>query len=182
VLGAIALMLVRKVSPARASLDEVSSSFDPVFLPGTRRAEKRDMMPAARRGTRRAKRRDMMPGRAEGYDAGRKAGHDAGRAEGYDAGRKDPGLNDHDRPLSKPALGMPISYRIAWPEHPRPIASLPLDFINKAFECLDLIGWQHAARCAAHGNRPNGRGAVRMNQRSGASPRPRRHGTIANRP
>src|SRR6202040_3717250 len=30
-------------------------------LPGTRRAEKQDMMPAVRRGTRRAKRQDMMP-------------------------------------------------------------------------------------------------------------------------
>ena len=34
-----------------------------------------------------------------------------------------------------------------------------LDFINKAFECLDLIGWQHAADVLSHGNRPNGRGA-----------------------
>nr|MDQ6870099.1 Rieske (2Fe-2S) protein [Pseudomonadota bacterium] len=32
-----------------------------------------------------------------------------------------------------------------------------LDFINKAFECLDLIGWH--CRCAAHDHRPNGRGA-----------------------
>jgi hypothetical protein len=32
-----------------------------------------------------------------------------------------------------------------------------LDFINKAFECLDLIGWEHAA-ALAHGGRPDGGG------------------------
>ena len=31
-----------------------------------------------------------------------------------------------------------------------------LDFINKAFECLDLIGWEHAAERAADRGRPDG--------------------------
>ena len=36
-----------------------------------------------------------------------------------------------------------------------------LDFINKAFECLDLIGWEHARACAAQRRWPNGCGARR---------------------
>ena len=36
-----------------------------------------------------------------------------------------------------------------------------LDFINKAFECLDLIGWEHARGCAADRRRPDGGGPWR---------------------
>ena len=36
-----------------------------------------------------------------------------------------------------------------------------LDFINKAFECLDLIGWGHASSAAADRRRPDGGGPRR---------------------
>ena len=36
-----------------------------------------------------------------------------------------------------------------------------LDFINKAFECLDLIGWEHASVSAADRRRPDGGGPRR---------------------
>ena len=36
-----------------------------------------------------------------------------------------------------------------------------LDFINKAFECLDLIGWGHASAPAADRRRPDGGGPGR---------------------
>ena len=46
-----------------------------------------------------------------------------------------------------------------------------LDFINKAFECLDLIGWEHASGCAADCRRPDGGGPRRRRiDRTGASP------------